>query len=74
MKKGILNKLFKKIIRLYQRFISPLFPPTCRYYPSCSHYARQCFETYSFLKALKMSLKRLMRCHPFAEGGIDKPC
>jgi len=43
----------------------------CRFYPSCSDYALQAFQDFGFFKALQLTLKRLLRCHPFCEGGID---
>jgi putative membrane protein insertion efficiency factor len=57
----------------YQRLVSPLFPPRCRYYPSCSQYAVECFHKYSFFKALGKSLWRVMRCNPWSHGGVDHP-
>ena len=58
------------LILLYQRFISPLFMSRCRFYPSCSSYAKLAFEQHSFTKAVYLTLKRLMCCHPFNKGGI----
>lgn len=62
-------------IRAYQRLLSPLLcallGPTCRFYPSCSEYARQAFATRPFARALGLSLRRLARCHPFHPGGYD---
>ncbi|RMG17847.1 MAG: membrane protein insertion efficiency factor YidD [Deltaproteobacteria bacterium] len=59
------------LIRFYQRWISPLFPPTCRFHPTCSEYARQAVERYGPLRGTWMALKRLGRCHPFHPGGYD---
>lgn len=59
------------IIRLYQRFISPLLPGACRFYPTCSHYTYQAIEKYGVLKGGLLGLKRLARCHPFNPGGYD---
>lgn len=59
------------LISIYQKMISPFLPRACRYEPSCSCYAHQCFIKYPFFKALWLSLKRLGRCHPFFEGGFD---
>lgn len=59
------------LIRLYQSFISPLKPPTCRFYPTCSHYAVQAVEKYGALKGSWMAIKRIVRCHPFHPGGYD---
>ena len=59
------------IIRFYQRFISPLPPPTCIYTPTCSEYAIQAIRKYGALKGTFLAAKRIGRCHPFHEGGYD---
>ena len=59
------------LIRLYQRWVSPAFPSTCRFYPSCSTYALEAVETYGVFVGGGMALKRLCRCHPFHPGGYD---
>jgi putative membrane protein insertion efficiency factor len=59
------------IIRFYQVTISPLTPPSCRFYPSCSHYGYEAIEKYGFFKGGWMATKRVCRCHPFHEGGYD---
>ena len=58
-------------IRGYQRFISPLFGPTCRYYPSCSAYALGAVRTHGPIKGGILSAWRLLRCNPWSPGGID---
>lgn len=58
-------------ILLYQRLVSPLLPPACRYYPSCSEYTRQAIERYGILRGAWMGAKRISRCHPFHQGGYD---
>ena len=58
-------------IRIYQRFISPLTGPTCRFYPSCSSYTLTAVEKYGVWRGLWLGLKRLGRCHPFHPGGYD---
>ncbi|WP_017595549.1 membrane protein insertion efficiency factor YidD [Nocardiopsis potens] len=58
-------------IRGYQRFISPLFPPVCRFYPSCSTYAVQALQTHGALRGLWLAVRRIARCHPFHPGGLD---
>ncbi len=55
----------------YQHFISPLKPPTCRYFPTCSEYARQAIEKYGARRGGWLAVKRILRCHPFHEGGYD---
>jgi putative membrane protein insertion efficiency factor len=67
--------LFKKllifIIKLYQKYISPLKRPSCRFYPTCSHYAAESIGKYGALKGGVMALKRIFKCHPFHPGGYD---
>ncbi len=58
-------------IRFYRLFVSPLFPPACRFYPSCSEYALQAVQQYHVPKALFLIVKRILRCHPFHPGGYD---
>ncbi|ULQ58613.1 membrane protein insertion efficiency factor YidD [Brucepastera parasyntrophica] len=65
------QKLICKSIRFYQRYISPLFPASCRYYPTCSAYAYEAIVRYGVVKGLFLSIKRILRCHPFHEGGFD---
>ncbi|SHK38868.1 hypothetical protein SAMN05216582_10375 [Selenomonas ruminantium] len=55
----------------YQHVISPLKPPTCRYFPTCSEYARQAIEKYGVRRGGWLAVKRILRCHPFHEGGYD---
>jgi hypothetical protein len=59
------------MIRIYQLLISPLTKPSCRFYPSCSHYARQAVEKHGALKGTRMAMVRIMKCHPFHPGGYD---
>ncbi len=67
----IFNKPILLIIGFYRRIISPVLPPTCRFTPSCSNYASQAFEKYNFFKAMKLSIFRILKCHPFHPGGND---
>ena len=60
-----------KLIRGYQLAISPLFPPTCRYYPTCSAYAVEAVEIHGVFKGGWLAIKRVSRCHPLHEGGFD---
>ncbi|MDI6901790.1 MAG: membrane protein insertion efficiency factor YidD [Anaerosomatales bacterium] len=59
------------VIRAYRRFISPLFPPTCRFYPTCSSYAVTALEKHGLLRGGWMALRRIGRCHPWNPGGYD---
>jgi putative membrane protein insertion efficiency factor len=58
-------------IRAYQRLISPLLPPRCKYEPSCSHYAAQAVEEFGILRGLILAGWRLLRCNPWSHGGYD---
>ena len=58
-------------IRGYQLGIGPMLGPRCRFYPSCSCYAHAAIERYGVLHGCWLGLRRLLRCHPFAEGGYD---
>ena len=59
------------ILTGYRTVISPLYGDVCRYYPSCSHYALQAIQHHGVVKGVWFGSKRLVRCHPWAEGGID---
>ena len=58
-------------IRFYQLFISPLFPPTCRFYPTCSQYAIEAIRKEGVLRGVWLAIKRIAKCHPFHPGGYD---
>ena len=58
-------------IRLYQRFISPLFPRRCKYEPTCSAYALEALRSYGALRGSVLAAWRLLRCNPFSHGGYD---
>lgn len=59
------------MIHLYQRYISPLKKPSCRFYPTCSEYSVQALEKYGFIKGTWKSIIRISKCHPFHPGGYD---
>ena len=59
------------LIVFYQRVISPMRPPTCRYYPSCSAYALTAIRRFGPVKGTWLAVKRLVRCHPWTPGGVD---
>ena len=56
------------LVRFYQKYISPLTPPTCRYVPTCSQYALEALQKYGALKGGWLAIKRICRCHPFHKG------
>lgn len=66
-----MNKILIGIIRFYQKFISPLKPPSCRFYPTCSEYAIQALRKYGAIKGGWKSIVRISKCHPFHPGGHD---
>jgi len=59
------------LIKAYQYVISPLFPQSCRFYPTCSSYAYEAIEKHGPAKGLYLSLRRILKCHPFHPGGYD---
>ena len=59
------------LIRAYQMILSPLFPPACRYLPTCSQYAIEALEQHGFVAGTWLAIKRIGRCHPFHVGGFD---
>ncbi|MBR6644173.1 MAG: membrane protein insertion efficiency factor YidD [Clostridia bacterium] len=63
--------VFMFIIRIYQRFISPIKPRCCRFTPSCSQYAYEAFSKRGFFMGLCLSVWRILRCNPFCKGGYD---
>jgi putative membrane protein insertion efficiency factor len=67
----MIKYLIMGIIIFYRRFISPLKPRSCRFYPTCSEYALTAIESYGVIKGGIMSLKRILRCHPLNPGGYD---
>ncbi len=66
-----MKTVFMYVIGLYRRFISPLLPPACRFYPTCSEYAVEAFKRKNTLTAIRMTVVRLAKCHPFHPGGYD---
>ena len=59
------------LVKIYQSIISPLFPPTCRYKPTCSEYAIQSLKKHGLIKGLYLSIKRVVNCHPWGGSGYD---
>ncbi|WP_088013604.1 membrane protein insertion efficiency factor YidD [Gottfriedia acidiceleris] len=66
-----MNKILIGIIRFYQKWISPATPPSCRFYPTCSHYGLEALQTHGALKGSYLTTKRILKCHPFHPGGYD---
>ncbi|MBR1764778.1 MAG: membrane protein insertion efficiency factor YidD [Ruminococcus sp.] len=68
----LLSAIFTLPIRFYQRFISPLFPARCKYYPTCSCYAVDAYKKHGVIKGTVLTGWRLLRCNPWSLGGVDR--
>lgn len=66
-----MKKIFILLIKFYRVFLSPLKPPTCRFIPTCSEYALIAIEKYGVLRGGYLSVRRILKCHPFHAGGYD---
>ncbi|MBM7621435.1 putative membrane protein insertion efficiency factor [Bacillus tianshenii] len=66
-----MKQIFLLLIRFYQKVISPLTPPSCRFYPTCSHYGMEAISRFGAIKGGWLTIKRILKCHPFHPGGID---
>ena len=62
---------FLAFIKIYQTAVSPFFPPTCRFVPSCSQYAAKSLQKHGLWKGLRLSIKRIAKCHPWGGNGYD---
>ncbi|HVO38648.1 MAG TPA: membrane protein insertion efficiency factor YidD [Spirochaetia bacterium] len=69
--KRIARAIASVLITGYQYLLSPFFPPSCRYVPSCSQYTKEAIMKYGVLKGSYMGARRILRCHPFHSGGYD---
>ena len=69
----LLLRLLVIIIVAYQKSLSLLLGPRCRFYPSCSEYAKSVLKTHGFMRAIWLTGKRLLKCHPWHPGGVDLP-
>lgn len=69
----MLGRILIAMIRGYQVAISPLLGARCRFYPSCSRYASECIACHGALRGTWLTVRRLLRCHPWHPGGIDLP-
>ena len=66
-------KMLIALIRVYQKALSPFFPPSCRFYPSCSEYVVQALRVYGLWRGLLKGVWRVLRCQPLSRGGVDLP-
>ena len=66
-----MKRFFVALIRGYQKYISPLIPPSCRFQPTCSQYAIEAIQKYGVFKGGAMAIWRILRCNPFGKGGYD---
>jgi hypothetical protein len=64
-------KIFLLILRAYKYLLSPVLPKSCRFLPTCSVYSMEALQEYGILKGLYLSLRRILKCHPFHPGGYD---
>ena len=69
----MIKRLFLAMIRFYQRCISPMHAPCCRFTPTCSQYAREAITKYGALKGGYLAVRRILRCHPFYKGDPYDP-
>lgn len=66
-----MKSIFIWIIRFYRRFISPIKPPSCRFQPTCSQYGLEAIQRFGAIKGGYLTIKRILKCHPFHPGGFD---
>jgi putative membrane protein insertion efficiency factor len=66
-----MKKILIFIIKIYQKVVSPFTKPSCRFQPTCSNYSIDAIETHGFFKGLYLSIRRILKCHPFHAGGYD---
>ena len=59
------------LIKFYQKYVSPMKKPCCRFYPTCSSYALEAYNKYGFFKGSYLTIWRILRCNPFCKGGYD---
>jgi len=68
---SLISQFLRLLIGLYRRCISPLLPPSCRFYPTCSEYCQEALRRHGLLRAILLCAKRLLRCHPWGGSGYD---
>jgi len=66
-----MKKILLLLITFYRKCISPLKPPTCRFYPTCSAYGLEAIQRFGAIKGSYLTIKRILKCHPFHPGGVD---
>lgn len=66
-----ISKLLIYLVGFYRKYISPLKGPTCRFYPTCSQYSMQALKKYGAIKGTYLTIRRILKCHPFHPGGYD---
>lgn len=66
-----MKKILLLLIAFYRKCISPLKPPTCRFYPTCSAYGLEAIQRFGAIKGSYLTIKRILKCHPFHPGGVD---
>jgi len=66
-----MKKLIIFVLRIYNKYLSRLIPPSCRYFPTCSIYAVEAIEKFGIFKGGFIAVLRILRCHPFSKGGYD---
>ncbi|MCU9594736.1 membrane protein insertion efficiency factor YidD [Caldibacillus thermolactis] len=67
----MLKKILIRFIQFYQKFISPMKPPSCRFYPTCSQYGVEAIYRFGALKGGYLTIRRILKCHPLHKGGWD---
>jgi len=67
----VAERVVLKLIWIYQHYLSPLTPPSCRFYPSCSHYTYQAIKRFGLWRGMWLGVRRVCKCHPFHPGGYD---
>lgn len=66
-----MKQLLLDLIKFYRKYISPMTPPACRFHPTCSQYGLEAIETHGAMKGAYLTVKRILKCHPFHPGGFD---
>ncbi|MFC7060337.1 membrane protein insertion efficiency factor YidD [Halobacillus seohaensis] len=66
-----MKQIMIAIISFYRKVISPMTPPSCRFQPTCSEYGLEAFKRFGFVKGIYLTIKRVLKCHPFHKGGFD---